>query len=686
MIKTPLLLLAFLFITNLACLSVPQKNRQDSLSHFYNTHKTVAKEKIGKLPQNLTNTERYNLLIKQSKASSHFIEGVYITQYCKSIIYELEYQATDSLLNIALSIFTKENCYAGLAETNFYIGARASKRFQTETLHTAFTKAAHFYSLLDDARGEVYSYNRLANHFSRNDNESVAFKYYKLALDRLDQCSVNTKEMTYLNVANFYNESSQSDKALEYYKILEESIKESNNTHRLKYLYNNLGVIYLKRKNWDDANSYLTKSLHIKEEKKDTLGILNTLQNLYRISLKTENLTSAQKIKNRMEALLKTAKPSGNFLVEYYYNLTEHDIIKGNKNEALYNFRHYTVVQDSFFNTSFSDKLIQLEHDYNILKQKKEISDLKQMEIINKAELKTMRLVVLFIGSISFVLIVLGLIMNRQWKQLKRSEDALLSKQREVTNINSQLKLSNQSKDRILSIIGHDLRGPVGGLKELIELYMELPDYDANDMKNLLVAARKSSAGTYHLLENLLCWANSQRGQIRYEPTLSPLKPLITSTVKLLDNSINTNHVRFNYNMDNSTIVNADVNMLKTIIRNIVSNAIKHSPSDSYINISVKELKNKITICVQDFGDGMSAEEAKSLFSKKETYYIESGSSASGTGLGLILCKEFVDRHKGQIWAETEKNKSTSICFSLPHTNKNINNLQAKKKNVSIES
>jgi signal transduction histidine kinase len=169
-----------------------------------------------------------------------------------------------------------------------------------------------------------------------------------------------------------------------------------------------------------------------------------------------------------------------------------------------------------------------------------------------------------------------------------------------------------------------------------------------------------------------LSWANSQRGEIVYNPVATPLLPLVKQTVQLLDSSINPRQVSFEYDIPGALVVNVDLNMLRTIIRNLVSNALKYSPEKGVIKIQVFNENSQLKFCVCDQGMGMTADETKDIFKKKETYFIGSEMTAKGTGLGLILCKEFVERHGGTIWIKSEKDVGTQVWFSIPHKRTNV--------------
>ena len=538
---------------------------------------------------------------------------------------------------------------------------------QTAILHKRFTEAAHNFLLANYQLGEIYAYTKLANYFSKNNNIKLAEKYNLIILEinkTIDDA--NTKEMVYLNVANFYNAIGDTDQAIKYYKQLEESIEITNNTKRLKPLYNNLGVVYLKKYKWEEAKSYLNKSLAIKKLEKDTLGIFSSYQNLFRISLRNKQLNDAKHYFLRLSELHSKVDVPDDILLAFKYNCTEYKILTGSKEESLANFRDYTAHKDTLSNAAFSNKLIQIEQNFEVQKRDNEIELLQQNEELNKAKVHSLYLGISFIAVLLVVLLFNGFYMKHQWAKLLRSEEKLQIKQKEINLINETLELSNKSKDRILSVIGHDLRGPVGGLKELIELYMELPEFEPEDITNLLKSARESSTSAYHLLENLLSWANSQRGQISFNPVQIPIQPLVKNSVQLLDNSINNKNIQFQIDIPSSIVLNVDINMMKVIIRNLVSNAIKYSPKESTITITATEHEKHFDLSVSDEGIGISENEANHILSKKKTYYLDNDKKIKGTGLGLVLCKEFIEYHNGIIAIKSNTNIGTSVCIRIP--------------------
>lgn len=429
--------------------------------------------------------------------------------------------------------------------------------------------------------------------------------------------------------------------------------------------YFNLGTSYLIEKNYPFAKEYYDKCYALRTRLRDHKGIARVHNNLSKIYLSEGNYDLAYQHLNRCYRLAENINDA-QLLYGSSYNLLDYFILTSKKDSAKKYLKIYTNLRDSIKNINIQTELVKLDRKYKTLEKDTQITQLQQEDALNHARLKTKNILIAVIAGFLLILLVVGYLIERQRKELAQSRRRLMRQKEDITGMNEQLRVSNLAKDRILSVIGHDLRGPVGGLKELIELYMELPEHDPQDIQNLLKAAREASTSTYHLLENLLSWANSQRGDIVFNPVATPLLPLVRQTVQLLDSSINPRQVTFEYDIPEALVVHVDMNMLRTIIRNLVSNALKYSPEQGVIRIIALEENSSLKFCVCDQGMGMSAEETQDIFKKKETYFIGSEMTAKGTGLGLILCKEFVERHGGSIWIDSEEGNGTQVWFSIP--------------------
>jgi signal transduction histidine kinase len=655
---------------------------QDSLTNEY----INAKDDAIRFVKNQDPSVAFDVLLAQEMKEiaglSPLEQAAFHIQFCKK--HRKAGREIDSLLNVAELKMREINCQRGLGEALFYIGMRAIQRNQADVMHKAFIEAANCFEKTNNEPGVVYSISRMANYYSMANNFEMAEKYNQQLLELVSKSDdTNLKEMVYLNVANFYNEQVENEKALKYYKLLEKSIEVSQNKQRLKPLYNNLGVIYIYKKDWPNAKDYINKSLVLKRQENDSIGMLSSYQNLFRVSIKTRQLQDAERYYALLSDWFSKLKVSSDHILTFKFNTADYFILRGETDKAQAAFYSYTSLKDSISNAVFSEQLLEIEEAFEIEHRDQTIQLMKQEDELQQAELKSLKVTIVFIIVFIIVLLVNGFYMKRQWIKLLRSDERLKLKQGELLLVNKRLEQSNKSKERILSVIGHDLRGPVGGLKELVELYMELPELEPNDIENLLKTARESSSSAYYLLENLLTWANSQRGEIAFKPQTTPIYPVIKKSVELLDQSINNKGVSFSIDIETSLSLKVDINMFRAIIRNLVSNAIKYSPENGFVKIKAKWQRNVVCFSIIDQGHGIAAEQVEQIFDKKETYYIGSDVSKNGSGLGLILCKEFVEYHGGNIWVESIKDKGTKVSFTIPTSNKRVNsNINLKQELV----
>ena len=237
-----------------------------------------------------------------------------------------------------------------------------------------------------------------------------------------------------------------------------------------------------------------------------------------------------------------------------------------------------------------------------------------------------------------------------------------------------ELEQLNEMKDKFFSIIAHDLRGPFNGMIELTRLMAdESTGLSKEDLQDLSGKLSTSAKSTFSLLENLLNWAKMNQGMIAYNPTLIPLKSFATKHLEAMQEMANNKEIKTTNNIPNDLLVFADEYMLQTIIRNFIINAIKFTAKGGEVSISAREIdNNNIEISINDNGVGMSVETIGNLFKLDNQNQRAGTENEPSSGLGLILCKEFIDLHKGIINVESEEGKGSSFKFTLPVTHASI--------------
>lgn len=231
-----------------------------------------------------------------------------------------------------------------------------------------------------------------------------------------------------------------------------------------------------------------------------------------------------------------------------------------------------------------------------------------------------------------------------------------------------ELQKLNDEKDKLFSIISHDLRGPLGGFMSYTELMIdESMEFSEADLKEMAMELNVSSKNIYNLLDNLLNWAKLQRNQFVIEKNTFKLAKLLNDELNAIAELAKNKSISLKIDIADDILVDTDKNMLLTIIRNLSSNAVKFTPSGGNITIKSYFDTNEIIICVNDNGIGMSTEIIDNLFTiNKKTNRLGTEGEAS-TGLGLILCKDFAEKLGGRIWVESEENTGSSFRFSIPY-------------------
>jgi signal transduction histidine kinase len=232
----------------------------------------------------------------------------------------------------------------------------------------------------------------------------------------------------------------------------------------------------------------------------------------------------------------------------------------------------------------------------------------------------------------------------------------------------NQIKLQemNATKDKFTSIIAHDLKSPFNsilGFSNLLIKYSENGDYEK--VKEFSEHIREVSTHTYKLLENLLEWSRSQTGKINFNPKALDIRIPVKNATDLLYPNARKKDIQIEVNVPTIAVL-VDEHMLHTILQNILSNAIKYSNKGSKIVVSGRELKDKLLLSIKDEGVGMDPETVDKLFRIDETVSTFGTEGERGTGLGLILCKEFIERHRGKISVKSEKDNGSEFTIELP--------------------
>ncbi len=311
-----------------------------------------------------------------------------------------------------------------------------------------------------------------------------------------------------------------------------------------------------------------------------------------------------------------------------------------------------------YYQKDINVKLKDMQHDFEIASKQKEIS------------YRNSQLWFLFISFLTILIITTFFIIILLKKNKRKNilNEELNSKNQIILNQNEELSKLNATKDKFFSIIAHDLRGPIGGLMGLSQIMAEeLSSLTIEEVQELALSMNHSATNLFGLLENLLNWARMQRGSISYDPKIWELHLLVNESVEMIREPAKIKEIEIGIQIPEGLMVFADKNILQMVIRNLVSNSIKFTEKGGKIILSVEAKDGKtVEISIKDNGIGMNKELVDNLFHADVRNGRKGTNGEPSTGLGLLLCKEFVEKHGGKIWVESEEGKGSTFSFLLP--------------------
>ncbi len=230
-----------------------------------------------------------------------------------------------------------------------------------------------------------------------------------------------------------------------------------------------------------------------------------------------------------------------------------------------------------------------------------------------------------------------------------------------------RIKELNDFKDSVFRVIAHDLRGPVANIKEFLDLVLgRYAIFNAEQLQEYLQTLQKQSSHLLHILQNLLQWANSQRKSLSYQPVRQPIAPIIEENLKLLESNFTKKQIQIHYEPSDQVEGTFDKELISIVIRNLLSNAIKFTPENGEIRIKTSTENDVLEFSVSDTEVGIEEERKEKILGKTISRATYGTNHELGSGLGLMLCQDFIEQHGGVLELDSEKGKGSTFKFSLP--------------------
>lgn len=255
-----------------------------------------------------------------------------------------------------------------------------------------------------------------------------------------------------------------------------------------------------------------------------------------------------------------------------------------------------------------------------------------------------------------------------QQQELLEQFERLVATGKEQARVEKYLREVNSTKDKFFSIIAHDLKSPLNTIVGFLQLLNDHVDaFTVDELKNFAGSMNKSVKNLLGLLDNLLQWSRSQTGTIEYNPIDINIRELITDNIMLLAGHAQSKGVLLENNIEEQLSIKADINMLNVIFRNLLSNAVKFTRKGGTVNIAAEKKDSYVYITVKDTGVGISPEKLENLFNLGSSYTSSGTALEKGNGLGLLLCKEFVEKNNGNLQVQSQPGKGSVFTVCIPH-------------------
>ena len=660
------------------CSSFSQTNEQDSLiiQLAYQKQDSAKVDTSIQLIKSFYISNDYKkalLYIEQSEKLATILQyhkGSAEIKYYKALVYSQKddyYNAYDNYSK-SLQLFVRLGDSLGIAKVNNSIGLIEIKRGNYNKGLQYSLSAIDIFERRDLKFELGLAYNNLSEAYynTKQFDKSLSFNLKALQIREQLQDSLGIISSSQ-NIALLYSIRKENRKAIEYYeKVLTHLDTEKDKVIRGEIL-SKIGAEYLQFNDIKNATPFLLQGLRLNKSINNNNGILKTYNSLALLNIKLNKVRLAESQLDKAFALIQKDKNDDDLLENYRLRMSI-DSIKKDYRRAFNWQSKYHALKDKIE----KDKAIPIiiEEPYKI---DSSINTIEIPQSIIENESNTTKKLKLYIYSLIVLLIILsailiGILLNRKSKRayltgLEEKVKTFNLDHKSLIEHNKDLEESNQVKDRLFSIVSHDLKDSITSVKAFLDLLKEDSITQA-EFDNLIPELSENADNAAALLLNLLNWSKSQMQNLEPKPEQFNIQEVFKEKLSLIEKKVNKKRIII---IDESIkdFVFADRSMIEIVIQNLLANAVKFSKIGDVITVSNRERNSNILICIEDTGVGISEENQKKLF-KKTGCTTRGTNEEKGTGLGLSICKELVELNHGRIWVESQPNMGSKFFVELP--------------------
>lgn len=639
------------------------------------------------LKQNLADTARVRVLVDLSA-------GFHYSDFKKAKSY------ADEAMSVANTVSRKETKILALSNMGFLHTLSGDFRSALDVDNQALKLAIE----LNDSAKIAVNYNNIANDYFDLGDYDDAYYYFSqsyLIADKLK--NYMRMGIAAHNIGRVYKELGLFEDALRFFVTADQHSQRAKDDQATAFMLHEQGDLFMRNDKLDSAMILLNKSLALSKSQKINQLEPRTFTVLAQSYFKMGNIEKA--LANYDSALLIHQATNNEFGIAEVNNgrgtvlvsqgkydqalpIVEQALAvardlnasglemqcldqlaslwekKGDYRKALEYFKQHKTLEDKAFSQDMQQKLVSDQVRFQTNSKDSELAALYKLRDDTNDQIKKQE----FIRNILVVVMALSGILlatvYRSGQRRKQINNLLLQHQEETEKKSVELERLNQVKDKFFSIISHDLRSPINALAGLLDL-LDKGAVSQDEFPKHIHELKTRFNHTRTLLNNLLDWTLLQMDKLNLQPSRIDLKKITDENIQMLE-GVQTKHIKLLNQIPTDSIAFADANTTNLVIRNLMMNAIKFTNDGGEIIITGQDKGREWIVCVKDNGIGIAPDVMKILFDKTAPYTTRGTANEKGTGLGLILCKEFVEKNGGQIWVESTPGKGSTFFFTIP--------------------
>ncbi|ARV09142.1 ATP-binding protein [Winogradskyella sp. PC-19] len=594
------------------------------------------------------------------------------SNYIKALINNAQGEQSNAVANfeIARDYFSTLKDTLGIAKVNNNLGVIEIKRGNYKKGLQNSLSAISIFEEKDLKDDLSKAYNNLADAYYNTNKLDKALQYNKKALSvREELDDLEGMKNSLKNLGLLYALKEDHRRSIDSYERMLTLLDPKKDKAIKSEVSTSLGKSYLSIDDKDKAAEYLREGLAFSRRQKDDLGILRSLNAFGELNIKNKRLKLSE---NQLFEAFKLAKKLENNN-ELLYNLRlnkELDSTRGFYEDA-FNWQNQYYQLKRKLDKAKADSLpseFETTEEPEIITppliQKEEINKPENSDITaTKPDKKDILLVYGLIAGLVFMTALLIFSYLKGSKDSKEKKEFSKENKKLITK-NAQLEEVNQVKDKLFSIVSHDLKDSISSIKAFLDLLKD-GGISKEEFNDLIPELSENANNASSLLFNLLNWSKSQMQNLQPKPELFNIQEVFQIKMSLIEKKVNDKGIIL---IDESRreFVYADRSMLEIVIQNLITNAVKFTGKGDVITVSNQDYNGKVLICVEDTGIGISEDNQKKLFNAKKNFTTIGTENEKGTGLGLTICKDLVELNDGRIWVESTPNIGSKFFIELP--------------------